>query len=200
MFETTLHQVVQDRDGPSQILSNGPIKADNPQKCYLGGGYYFWDDNFDLAKWYGNKYTSRSGNIIVCEASFKIDRGLMFDLVGSRQDQKKILELIKTFWDVYWDKYHIGEEVENLELSVFIEMLYQEAEESEEIFFEYNCVRAVDISFDDDFSEYEHSIEKFVVEKPGFTVLSPKIIICIRDLKKAPLQTFLVKYPEHYVV
>lgn len=199
MFETTLHQVVQDRGGPNQILANGPIKADNPQKCYLGSGYYFWDDNVELAKWYGNKYTSRSGNIIICEGDFSIERNSMFDLVGCRQDQRKIIELIKEFWDVYWEEYHLSEEIENIELSVFLEMLFQEAEVSEENFFSYECVRAVDISFEDDFSEYDHAIEKFVIGKPGFAVLSPKIIICIRDLKKTPLQNFFVKYPSKYV-
>ena len=183
MFETTLHQTLQDKDNPDYVEREGPFRVRDFKKAYLGNGYYFWDDHWDLAHWWGEKHCSNK--YFICKADFKIEKDDFCDLVGSRQDQKYIAQCFETF------KAH------HLNLAQLIEMLKEiENQPHMKGIFSYKAIRAVEIHE----NSFEEMIVNFASDRPGITSLTPRIIVCLINKDPAILTNFKILYPDKYVI
>lgn len=182
MFETTLHQTLQDRDNADDVERDGPFRVRDIKRAYLGNGYYFWDDHFDLAHWWGEKHCNNE--YIICQADFAIERDDFCDLVGSRRDQNYIAECFETF-----NAHHLN-------LAQLIEMLKEfEKQPHTKGSFPYKAIRAVEIQE----NSFEEMIVRFAPDRPGITSLTPRIIVCLINKEPTILTNFKIIYPDKYV-
>lgn len=181
MFQTIVHQTLEDRNNPDEIEDSGPFKMEigNP---FLGNGYYFWDDHIDLAHWWGRNHIKR--DYVICEAQLEVDNTIFYDLVGSRQDMMHFKELIRTL------------KLEKLAIGQIIELLKEvNSRPDKKGIFPYKVIRAIDISH----SSYEQEHYKFVKDRKGETNLAPRIIICLIEKRTVPLSSYKIVYPNSYM-
>lgn len=113
MRKTPLFQTVDNR--PIDTNSFGPIFCDD-ENAWVGSGYYFWDDSFDSAKWWGE--THYRNNYIICQSFYDSHSNEYLDLVG-RQDH---IRYIKSCFEIYKKRkpshnIKIGELIEILKLT-----------------------------------------------------------------------------------
>jgi hypothetical protein len=184
MFKTIVHHTVQDLENPDYVEENAPFKGENKGKgTYLGDGYYFWDNHFELACWWGSVHCANS--YMVCEADFEIEKKAMCDLVGDRGDQ------------IYFQKCIDMLNSEHIPMSAVIDMMRElDALPHKKGIFPFNAVRAVD----NHKGTFDQKVINFSAKKFGVTSINPKIFICL--FKKSPeiLNNFKIIYPDKYVV
>jgi len=147
----------------------------------LGSGYYFWDDHIDLAHWWGENHCN--DDYIVCEANFRIEKKDFCDLVGSRQDQEYMIQLL--------DKLNAN----NLNLGQFIELLKDlESRPQQKGIFNFKAIRAVEAAS----KGYPEMIVKFSHRTTGITSLTPKILVCLIRKDPAILKNYKIVFPEEF--
>lgn len=182
MFKTIVHHTVQDLENPEYVETQAPFKMLNRgMGTYLGEGYYFWDNHFDLACWWGEVHCDKK--YMICKADFQMPTDDICDLVGSRKDQlffQKCMEILKA--------------KANTMESIITLLLKLEAQPQQRGIFPYKAIRAVDVSK----GKYAEHLVNFNANKKGFVILNPKMIICL--FKKAPgvLNNFKIIYPSKY--
>lgn len=182
MFNTTVHQTIEDRDNPDKIEKQGPFKAENVSTVYLGNGYYFWDDHLKLAHWWGNIHYKN--HYVICEGELKVEKKRFLDLVGSRQD----MILLKTMID------RLG--LNHKPLGKVIETLKAIAKQpGQEEIFPYQVIRAVD-RYRGGFDRYSLS---FSEGKKGVTDLAPIYIICLVERNRLLLRSYRIVHPAQYI-
>ncbi len=154
-----------------------PFIAIENRLPYLGEGYYFWDNNLEMAKkwgeWhYGNKY-------FVVESKLHLQEDLLLDLVGNRTHIMYFQKLIEKF-----SYYKQGRR--KWELCKFIQLLknLNDNDARYKGIFPYKIFRATDFSR----MKEERFLHKFVGIKSGYTFLDPRIIICFANEESISLQ------------
>ncbi len=142
---------------------------------FLGEGFYFWDDNIEIAHWWGkthynNKYT-------ILQYDFTLEGDSFLDLVGSRQDIYILLGLRKKLIE------RGDVEEKDLSVSKCIELL-KKIERNTPGVFPYTIIRAMDI-------RCKTNGWSFVNDKRrcGTLITNPRIIICFFCKKDIPLRT-----------
>jgi hypothetical protein len=139
------------------------IEAKRP---FLGTGYYFWDNNTSLAKWWGDFIVKKKYFIV--EAELLINDSFFLDLVGNRESMIWFQKMINHFWD----------EEDELTVGEFIELLKKMAKETgENDVFPFTAIRAIDYS-----GNHKHDSQiKFASGKKGFTLIQPRMMICLTE-------------------
>jgi hypothetical protein len=169
------------RDGGSEfVLANAPFIAEYKEAegklPFLGEGYYFWDDNLDLAHHWGRvHYRSR---YLILEADLQFDEGELLDLVGSRRDMRYFQELrnellARGFIQGDW------------EISKMVALLrkLQQGSPSQGHLFPFLAIRAVDHSM----AGHNQIPAKFVSQRDNFVLVNPRIIVCMFEKKERNL-------------
>lgn len=166
------------------LLKNSPfIGIHNPiedKHQFLGTGYYFWDDNIEMARIWGKKHCNNS--YVIIETEIDINQDKCFDLVGNRKHMKALLSIVNhlKLYGYHKEKWVISQCIEFL----------KDKELNELFEFNYECVRAIDYVKP---REYNPQKYLFVKNTDHYTILNPKIAICIIDRKYVPLQPKTIK-------
>ncbi len=183
MFETIVHHTVQDLHNPQYVEDNAPFKMVNKGKgTYLGQGYYFWDNHFELACWWGEVHCNNK--YMVCEANFEIPNSDFCDLVGSRADQMYFQECIEM----------LKAEVNTMGAIIDLLIALEQRPERKGIF-SYKAIRAVDIYK----GAFPQHLVNFNTGKDGITLLNPKFIVCLFKKDAQILKNFKIIYPDNYL-
>lgn len=182
MFETILHHTLQDRDNPDYIEENGPFPVEDYKSAYLGNGYYFWDNHLELAQYWGEKHCKIP--YVICQADFKIENGLFFDLIGSRGD---LIYLKKMIEELSLEHLNMGQIVETLKE-------FNEKPGYKGIF-PFKAIRALDSGQ----AQFPEMVYKFAEGKKGIIWINPRYLICLIEKDPKILTNFKIIYPEKYV-
>jgi hypothetical protein len=180
LFETVGHHVCEDT-GEEDVKKKAPFLSNRSDK-FLGDGYYFWEDNLQVAKeWGGKVYHRRQLPYLVCEFSISCLSNEFYDLVGNRRHQKHILKIreLLTKKSKSLHTWPIGKIIE------FLRQANDSNDPDFEIFkgmFPFSTVRAVDNSYSS-----SRELLKFSNLQPNFTELNPCYIICVINIKKVDL-------------
>jgi hypothetical protein len=143
--------------------------------AFLGRGYYFWEDNLQLAKhWGGERYHKKGKAYLVGETPISCDWNDFFDLVGNRQHQKFLVSIMNMLVSK-------RQALHGWPIGRIIEFLKGANTDPEGQYFgkfTYKVFRAVDDSFrvfekDTAFAETQHN----------YVNLNPCYIICVIDQK-----------------
>ena len=181
MFQTVVHQTLEDRGNPENIENHGPFPVLNVKNSYLGAGYYFWDDHIELAHWWGKYYVKK--DYVICEGKLSVEKDKFLDLVGSRQDQKYFSFMIEK----------LG--MQNESIGTIIESLKEmDMKPNFKGVFPYKVIRAMDVT------SKSTSVEKsFASGKKGMANLAPQIMICLIKKNKVILPEYKIVFPEDYL-
>lgn len=157
-----------------EIEENGPFLSthieNNPQEHkFLGTGYYFWDNNINMAHAHGQKNYKR--RYYIFEASLHVDEDNFLDLAGNRIDMLNFQEIMTKF-------HQNDERTKDWTLAHFIEFLKIKG------IFPYRAIRAVDTSID------AKEVIKFVLDRRNYINLNPIFLICLLDKQKDLIHAF----------
>lgn len=155
MFKTIGYQTVENRNNVAEILEKAPFICYR-KDAWLGYGYYFWDNNLEYAKKWGEDGYKAKGYII-CKTDLKIEN--LFDLVGNTVHQQVFDMLYKQHQATRKDKLIVAQ-VLNL-------MRKNKAD------FNYQAIRV----FDD--NPNTNKIAFTNQYKPPFLILNLRIQICV---------------------
>ena len=173
MFETIVHQTLQNKNNNAEVEANGPYPTTDLKNSFLGRGYYFWDNHIELAKFWGK--IRCNNKFIICEGELKIEKKDFLDLVGSRSDQIHFLNLVST---LNMKKQSIGKTIEALKA----------LEKEEKGIFPYKAIRVMDNLQKRKFPQTQYKFSS----KENYSILAPMYIICLLDKNKLILPTFKV--------
>jgi hypothetical protein len=174
-----LHHACRCTGGPEYVLQEGPFYSaydeTTRQTPFLGSGYYFWDDNLEMARKWGRIHYEN--NYFVIEADCRIPSELVLDLVGNRTDLRffcQCLEMFKAY----------GHARECWSVSQIIEFMKKLSVSSKNFqgMFPFQAIRAVDHSA----REAAHEKIKFSHEKERgqYMLTNPRILVCFPHVKR----------------
>lgn len=170
-----------DRDS---VLRESPFLAeDNPKEGkvqFLGAGYYFWDNNLELAKVWGNSHYD--GEYAIIEIDIDLKSNSCYDLVGNRTHQIDLAERLKKLAD-----NSCTNKLREWTLNQFITFIRNMAAINSDVF-PYQMVRAIDLLNHDRYKKAQQMI-RFTKEKHNYTVINPKTVICVFNKNTLNSQT-----------
>lgn len=162
------HHTCKKSGGEAYVLKNAPFLSTikNSKIPFLGIGYYFWDDNIEMAKYWG--WSNYNNNYYIVENDLDCQPDVFLDLVGNRKDMRLFVDLMD-------DMIGRGINREKWTVGAFIEFMKRLRIHNKDVF-PYQIIRAVDNSkINEQFKYY------FVQGRGEFTNLSPIIVICVID-------------------
>ncbi len=163
------HHTCSSANGREYIKTHAPFLAENQpngKMQFLGTGYYFWDDNIEMAHHWGDSHFK--GNYCVLSFDLNMPKEVFLDLVGNRQHMQVFLTMALKIQNQH--KSTVG-----MNVGEIIELLKRFAKDRPDIF-PYKIIRAVDLS-----PKFEQSKWYFVSSKKNYTLLNPRIIICFLE-------------------
>jgi hypothetical protein len=180
-MQTIGHHTCKRDGGAEQVLALAPFLAEYNEAegkvPFLGEGYYFWDDNLDLAHHWGrvhyrNKY-------LILEADLTFAEKELLDLVGSRRDMRYLQ-------DIRNELLQRGLMEGDWEVSKLVALLrhLQQSQPTGSEIFPFAAIRAVDHSM----AGHKQLPAKFVAERENYTLVNPRMIICIFEKKEITLE------------
>ena len=171
--------------GLKNILKESPFLAKHkPEKHklqFLGEGYYFWDNNIEMAHIWGKQHCKN--NYCIIELDLEITEKTCLDLVGNRKHQIFLVEMLNKLKEKGFDR-------KKWNISNCIEYLKSLRKHNKNIF-PYNTIRALDYISPDELKQVRID---FVNNVKHYTVLNPKITICAIDKNLLPLQSKKIIY------
>lgn len=184
------HHTCTKKGGKESVINNAPFLAVHTpfekdikkrKLQFLGQGYYFWDNNFELARIWGKSHCNNDFFIIECEIN--ITENNCFDLVGNRGHQIMLLSTLEKLKEKGYKKDY-------WEISKCIEYLKKLAKYNNEVF-PYEHIRAIDYLKPHGLQQVEFY---FVKGNKHFTILNPKMAICTLNKDTLPLHTVKIIY------
>jgi hypothetical protein len=168
-MKTIGHHTSDNKGGKKYVIENVPFYSaylPNQNKIpYLGAGYYFWDDNIEMAHIWGK--THYKNNYFIVEGDLKCDDEKIFDLVGNRRHISYFAEILEKFREKNYNR-------DNWEIGKFIEFLKDlENDDRYKGIFPFKVIKAIDNSWRNKQKSF-----KFVKNKKGYIYLDPKIMLC----------------------
>jgi len=163
-METTLgYYTLEDRDNPDEIERHGPFKCTS-STAWLGHGYYFWDNDLDRAhKWGIQSYKE---GYVICETSLNLTGLLDLCSISGKKELQTLLQVLKEEMPEYRQK--------KIPIGKAIMHLRQIAQKPRfKNIFPYHATRADDCP--------EDARIYFVLGKPEFTCLNPRVQICVYE-------------------
>lgn len=178
---TKVHHTCKKEGGRENVEKESPFFAEhNPDEGkfqFLGSGYYFWDNNFELSKLWGKGHYKNDYFVVEFEFDLKTDECL--DLVGNRYHQLFIVNYLKKFEARGYNR-------EKWSLCQCLEFL-KELNKKDDTIFPFKLIRAVDLL---NHTEYQKQFSrKFVNNKKNYLILNPKMVICALEKSIVPLHT-----------
>lgn len=171
-MKTIGHHTCRKDGGEDYVLTESPFLAKhdpNKKKIqFVGSGYYFWDNNIDLAKIWGKSHYDNSYYVV--EIDFELTEDNCYDLVGNRKHQIHLMNFIKQFED------ETGNNKEHWTLNQCVQLLRELNKHNNDIF-PFKFIRAIDLLNHERYAKAQHLIN-FTNEKDNYTVINPKMIIC----------------------
>lgn len=170
-LKTIGHHTCSCDGGFERVLQDGPFEAihntEQNQFQFLGTGYYFWENNIDMAKAWGRiRY---GGDYYVLALDFELLEESCFDLVGNRTHQLFLIECIKTLW------HKRGVKRNEWNLSECVQFL-RKINKLDVRIFPFQLVRTMDL-----YNHLTSSLQfklKYLSNKENYTIVNPKIVIC----------------------
>ncbi|MDM1373853.1 hypothetical protein [Myroides marinus] len=163
-MKTIGHHACSSKGGDEVILEKAPFLAEhNPEEDkyqFLGTGYYFWDNNKDLAKIWGRSRYDNNYRIIAID--FELTQDNCYDLVGNRSHQIDLVNKMKLF-----DSKQNENKSENWTVNQCITFLRTLAKKDKAVF-PYDFIRAVDLLNHKKHKKAQKQIE-FIKEKQNYT-------------------------------
>lgn len=172
-MKTIGHHTCKKDGGIDHVLKEGPFLSEyfddenDPKYPFLGSGYYYWDDNKDLAHWWGKKFYKNDYFII--ESEINLPNGFFLDLVGNRAHQKWFIGLKEILREFGYEKdsWTVGSMIEYAKKMSKLHNVTT--------IFPYRVIRAIDMNQRVD----QQILLKFAEDKRGQMNLNPKMIICM---------------------
>ncbi len=90
------------------------------QLAFLGKGYYFWEDNVDLAHWWGDVHCN--SEYVICEGSIHVDEDKFLDIVGNTRHHRYLRDMKARFKNEFIREF----ETEDVPLATLIEYLIKQ--------------------------------------------------------------------------
>ncbi len=182
---TTGHHTCANRNDKTFILQNAPFYSEfNKEQDkipFLGGGYYFWDDNLAAAHFWGENHYK--GNYCIYESVLNIEDDKFLDLVGSRKDMIKLKMLIEKFAFVF--------QGENVCLGEMLEY-FKNLDILSPGIFPIDAVRAIDSAKPKKNSDIMYFNNK---SKNHYIDLFPRLIICFYTKKPVLFRSPKIIFP-----
>lgn len=178
-MKTIGHHTCSKKNGNAFVLAYSPFLSEYNESGkalkFLGSGYYFWDDNIEMAHNWGRVHFHCNYYIIECELHLKSE--IFLDLVGNRSHLRYFKQLIKKFEEYGFSrsKWTIG---------AFIEFLKSKEKDMPGIF-PFKAIRSIDNSV---IPKNKNTIQ-FVDNKPNYTNLDPRLVICLIEKNDVILQS-----------
>lgn len=173
----TVGQHVFRYEPPEFTESGAPFLAHNSQKeikaqvkdhfQFLGEGYYFWDNNIQRAKIWGEMHYE--GKYKILEIPLVLQGDDFLDLAGSREDIANFCSL----YDYYKDTFGYQG------IGAFISGMMTLAKKNPKVW-PYKVVRALNVKRKAPSSSFNHL-------KDSKMLLDPEIIVCFYDRDKINL-------------
>ncbi|MGV8114977.1 MAG: hypothetical protein AB2L17_18985 [Lentimicrobium sp.] len=182
-METTGHHTCSKRIGRSYILDHAPFFAGFNEKThrlqFLGAGYYFWDDNIEMGTKWGEDHYNNEYCILECKLNMPGD--IFLDLVGNRSHMRYFRNVAVKYAESGYarEKWSLGSFIEHLKM----------LEKDRPGIFPFKVIRAVDLLPRDEQSKWY-----FVSGKRNYTLLDPRIVICITEKNALILQSKNIVY------
>lgn len=182
----------------AEIEAHGPFLSTHtePHKPkMLGTGYYFFDNNIDVAHAHGKNRYKRNYHIF--EAELQLDENIFLDLVGNRQDMKYIQAMMQELAQYTKDKWTLGS---------LIEFLKQKNKEAIDIGipirpFPFKAIRALDYSVRDDDERSKKIKEDYKIyfnsQENKYINLQPVFIVCLLENDKSKNDKSIVQSFKH---
>ena len=165
-MQTIGHHTCSKDNGEQYVVMHAPFMSPyqpvTKKLPFLGAGYYFWDDNLEMAKFWGDRHYH--GKYFILKSDLQIPVDTFLDLVGNRQDMLHIKNLLGKMKEYGFDR-------PNWTLGASIEAMKKINSKIPD-FFPFEVIRAVDNSALDDDKVF------FTAGKPNYTNLNPRIVIC----------------------
>jgi hypothetical protein len=186
-MEAIGYHTVEDRENPDHVEEYGPFLCGG-SLAFLGVGHYFWEENIDLAHWWGQ--THCDNEYMICSGDIKCEDSLYLDILGNVKHQKYLREIQKMLGEDLIRQFGTVD----VPLGALIEFLKKiESYQHKKGIFPYKVIRAIDSS------ARSSNLIKFAQGKPNYSDLSPRIIICLIEKKKLFLTGFKIVFPLKYV-
>ncbi len=160
--------IIQEIEQKGAFLSTH-LEENLNQHKFLGSGYYFWDNNLNMAHYYGQENYKRKYYIF--EAELNLIDDYFLDLAGNRIDMIYFQEIMSKLQE-------IDESTKDWTLVQFIEFLKSKNE------FPYRAIRAVNTVTN------PKKVMKFVQGRDDFINLNPIFIVCLLDKKNDIVTSF----------
>ena len=167
------YQTLADKKNPREVEKNGPYYCDR-KDAWLGKGYYFWENSYRLAEWWGR--ITHDNKYIICRSAFSHD-DMLFNLV----DNYEHIELLYAYRDNLASRNLV------CTLPAIIEILKKTTSFGKD-FIGVRMPGYHRTDFDDSFD---------VVKK--YRYFYPKIQICFFRKEQFFRNNFKVVYPEEYI-
>lgn len=169
------HHTLENLGNSEEILKSGPIIGTNKNN-YFGIGYYFWDNNFKHAKWWGRK--QYNNNYYVFEAEINFDMNLMFDVTD-----RNCLDFLLQITKIFLEEDNI--DLSNYCLGALLTLLFEEEKMKNEIYFPYPYAKGIDANRDNNSERMNYSS----ITKSYFN-FNPITFFCIFKKEDINLQSF----------
>lgn len=173
--------------GGDFLIDNSPFLAEHKPSegkyQFLGEGYYLWDENIEMAHYWGKMHYKNKYAVI--EMNIELTENNCLDLVGNRKHMSFILNVLRKLSEKGFNR-------ENWELSKCIEYLKRISLKNSNIF-PYNIIKSIDYR-----SPKDQQKIFFVKNNTHFTILNPKIALCVIDKKRLPLRSKKLIYIKHH--
>jgi hypothetical protein len=172
ILKTIGHHTCKKDGGENHVLEESPFFAEHNLKenkiQFVGSGYYFWDNNIDLAKTWGRGHYN--DDYYVIEIDFELTTDNCFDLVGNRSHQIHLINALRQY------ESETGRKKDNWTLNQCIQFL-KELNKVDANIFPFKFVRAIDLLNHVRYAKAQ-LLMNFTNEKENYTIINPKIIIC----------------------
>ena len=172
-----IYQTLEDRNNPQEIVSDGPFGCKRSD-AWLGNGFYFWENYFEHAKWWGSK--GCNDNYVICSAFYDNNESFCFNLIDNYEHLEFLEELNLAVKAKRRKPVYIPQ---------LIELLKRQG------LFKYDAIRAPSLEAISD--------PLYVKYKPKHKArifLRPLNQVCfIKKKNRLNLRDYKIVYPSHYV-
>jgi hypothetical protein len=191
-MKTIGYHTVEDRENPDHVENNAPFLCVGAL-AFLGNGYYYWQDDIDLAHWWGQVHCGQE--YMICESTIQCDDSVYCDLVGSPSDLRKISALRDTL------KQEIMRfnKTDTVALGQIIEFCRRLHSTTKKGLFPWKVIRAVDASPLVD-KRFASDLIKFNTERKNFTSLRARIMISLSEKRGLLPDGTKIIHPAKYLI
>jgi hypothetical protein len=178
-----IFQTIKDKGHPESVLDEGGIKCFS-QNAWLTPGYYFWENEIELAHYWGETHVK--GDYIICESEYEL-HDLVWDLDNHYPHKVEYRDA----------KTELSNNNASKGRPIYVRQVIEFLKKTNKL--KYEAIRAEGVfSFGKGFDEAYENITYFEQGKPSFYNCIRAVQICFFEptLHKIPLT---VAFPDFYM-